>query len=379
MAELPEIVRQRLKQEAGEHPDAGLLTAFAENSLLKREREQVLEHLSQCAACREVVSLALPEVEPPIAAATPARTARLRWPLLRWAALASAAAVVAIAVFVSFEPNLLRSRMATVPAARQVEAPVPAAPPVAGEKTAHKKEAEHAAEAAAAPAGAPAEPQTGKASVPEVAAAAPVPPSSKKLEGMAAAELKQAPAAADKFSVARTEAAEMAAKDEITGAAKTEPAAKLLRAKPGTPGRPESAEVLAKGETESRNAAVAAGAAGGLRTAAATATWRISDAGKLQRSADGGMSWRTVPVDDAVFRAVSMVGNDIWAGGAGGALYHSADGGGEWARVTPAANGERLTADIVHIEFSDARHGAVVTASGESWITQDGGRTWSRR
>ena len=47
MAELPEIVRQRLKQEAGEHPDAGLLTAFAENSLRGRGRAQVLEHLSQ--------------------------------------------------------------------------------------------------------------------------------------------------------------------------------------------------------------------------------------------------------------------------------------------------------------------------------------------
>src|SRR5574340_1237759 len=138
MAELPESVRLRLKQAAGEHPDAGLLTAFAENALREREREQVLEHLSQCAACREVVSLALPEVEAPLAAATPARGAGLRWPLMRWATLASAAAVVAIAVFVSFEPNLLRSRMATAPAARQAEAPIPAAPSVAGGKTDRK-------------------------------------------------------------------------------------------------------------------------------------------------------------------------------------------------------------------------------------------------
>src|SRR5574340_1513972 len=149
MADLPEIVRQRLKQAVGEHPDAGLLTAFAENSLREREREQVLEHLSQCAACREVVSLALPEVEKPMAAATPARGNGFRWPLMRWAALVSAAAVVAIAVFVSFEPNLLRSRMATAPAARPAEAPMPAAPALAGEKTAQKEKAEHATEAAA--------------------------------------------------------------------------------------------------------------------------------------------------------------------------------------------------------------------------------------
>src|SRR5271156_1125897 len=42
----------------GVHPDENLLTAFAENALTSIERESVLEHLSTCARCRDVVFLA---------------------------------------------------------------------------------------------------------------------------------------------------------------------------------------------------------------------------------------------------------------------------------------------------------------------------------
>jgi hypothetical protein len=57
------LVRSRLAKMpvAGPHPDAGLLTAFAERSLAGHERESVLAHLAGCAECREVVTLAAPE------------------------------------------------------------------------------------------------------------------------------------------------------------------------------------------------------------------------------------------------------------------------------------------------------------------------------
>jgi hypothetical protein len=42
----------------GVHPDENLLSAFAENALTSIERENVLEHLSTCARCRDVVFLA---------------------------------------------------------------------------------------------------------------------------------------------------------------------------------------------------------------------------------------------------------------------------------------------------------------------------------
>jgi hypothetical protein len=63
MERLPKIVQQRLQATAppGVHPDPDLLTAFAEKSLTERERVQVLQHLGQCADCRQVVALAMPE------------------------------------------------------------------------------------------------------------------------------------------------------------------------------------------------------------------------------------------------------------------------------------------------------------------------------
>ena len=68
MENVPKIVRDRLQQgtpvTAESHPDANLLTAFAEHSLAGRERDHVLQHLAQCGDCRETVALALPaEVE----------------------------------------------------------------------------------------------------------------------------------------------------------------------------------------------------------------------------------------------------------------------------------------------------------------------------
>ncbi len=70
MADIPEIsklVRQRLQvtaDAAGEvaHPDANLLAAYAEQELSGAERTSVMEHLSHCEPCREVVALTLPPV-----------------------------------------------------------------------------------------------------------------------------------------------------------------------------------------------------------------------------------------------------------------------------------------------------------------------------
>lgn len=94
MQDVPKIVRQQLKASkpamAESHPDADLLTAFAERSLAGAERSNVIEHLALCGDCRDVVALALPSTE---AAALPAssgvRTNWFTWPVLRWAVVAA--------------------------------------------------------------------------------------------------------------------------------------------------------------------------------------------------------------------------------------------------------------------------------------------------
>ncbi len=94
MQNVPKFVVKRLHETvppADSHPDADLLTAFAEQSLADRERALVMEHLARCGDCRDVVALALPAMESVarLQAASPARIGWLSWPVLRWAALAA--------------------------------------------------------------------------------------------------------------------------------------------------------------------------------------------------------------------------------------------------------------------------------------------------
>jgi hypothetical protein len=101
MEDVPKIVLKRLQETAGAeaHPDADLLTAFAEESLAESERARVVEHLAQCSDCREVVALALPALDivavaASAAAARPSRVGWRSWPGLRWSV--AAAGIVAL-------------------------------------------------------------------------------------------------------------------------------------------------------------------------------------------------------------------------------------------------------------------------------------------
>ena len=97
MQNVPKIVRDRLQAAtpAVNHPDADLLTAFAERSLPDRERTVVLEHLARCGDCREIVALALPAIESVQTTIRPSPSGWFTWPALRWGFVT--AGVVAVA------------------------------------------------------------------------------------------------------------------------------------------------------------------------------------------------------------------------------------------------------------------------------------------
>jgi hypothetical protein len=86
------------------HPDADMLSAFAEHALGERERGEVLEHLAVCGRCRQVVALAR-EAAGAAAATRRHAPARLRIWFRNWglalipAAAITAAAVIAIYVY----------------------------------------------------------------------------------------------------------------------------------------------------------------------------------------------------------------------------------------------------------------------------------------
>ena len=48
-------------------------------------------------------------------------------------------------------------------------------------------------------------------------------------------------------------------------------------------------------------------------------------------------------------------------------------------QVKPVADGKSLTADIIGVEFTDARHGKLTTAANETWTTTDGGQNWQTK
>lgn len=101
MANLSRLLRLKLgadRQAGGlsAHPDANLLAAFAEHTLLKRERAAVTAHLAACAGCREYLALvdATRESEPVLVEAPVGRRLFTAWRLL--AAVAVACVVVVV-------------------------------------------------------------------------------------------------------------------------------------------------------------------------------------------------------------------------------------------------------------------------------------------
>ncbi|HYY70262.1 MAG TPA: YCF48-related protein [Terriglobales bacterium] len=379
MSEVPRIVRERLRvqEPEGAHPDANLLSAFAEQALTEHERERVLNHVALCAECREVLALSAPQPDEKPALAAPAALAGTRWwrsPVVHWGGLTAAALVVLIAVATRMQ---LRSGHSA------------SAPAIATYGPAQQSQAQRPESAQSPP-------------DQKVADKAPSPRPAKPLN-------RTVPSAVGGVSEGvrdRTvSAAENCAPPPAAAAApavKTQATADTLSAEAPPPqekrsvGESEKKAIPAPLAAQTCPDEVAGGSAGGLKRettilaprsaapfakrAALGTRWSISESGAVQRSIDGGRSWKEVSIADGVtFRAVATVGNDVWAGGSLGALYHSTDGGERWSPVRVQSNVQVLGGDIVRIEFTSIRAGLLSTSTGEIWTTTDAGVTWQRQ
>ena len=105
--------------QPGMHPDADSLTAFAEQLLPNREREQILAHMATCSRCREVVFLAQQagEAEPATASLKASAPPKLRASWLggwrrAWVPAGALAALIGIAVVVHFRRVETEKQMA---------------------------------------------------------------------------------------------------------------------------------------------------------------------------------------------------------------------------------------------------------------------------
>ncbi len=114
MAQIPKIVSQRLQAmaELRDHPDPNLLTAFVERSLKSADRVRVLEHLSVCSNCREVVSFSAMQPETSTVSLASSASGWLSWPALRWGA--AVACVIVVGTVVTLHQKREPQQMAAV-------------------------------------------------------------------------------------------------------------------------------------------------------------------------------------------------------------------------------------------------------------------------
>jgi len=341
MAEIPKIVARRLANaKVGDHPDSNLLGGFVERSLGQRERVQVLEHLSQCAGCREIVSL--PATQPSFADAllvAPLNPGWLSWPILRWAAAVACLVIVGTVVTLDRKHEGRQIASATAEDKTVVETH-PSASNAFDSKTVSLQAPEEA----------------------------------KTTDAVNRAAKAKAASGAD-GSAAASSPGEMA--DARTGSPFVDVPA---RAKDATP--QAQASEIEKGMD--RNipppAGVADTAITPLISTNLTPRWTLSSDGTLQRSRDAGRTWQTIVVaNNTVFRALAANGLDIWVGGTAGALFHSSNAGQRWTQVRPVVNGESLHDDIIGVEFTDIQHGKLTSSTQEIWITADAGQTWQKQ
>lgn len=394
MPDVPKIVRARLQaleSGQGQHPDPDVLAAFSERSLPPREQSALLEHLSRCADCREIVALALPVSEALQPGLQVTGTSRRMWPVFRWVFASAGVVLVAIFGIVEYGHHAQHVRMAKntpVPTLDQYDSqPASTQANSNQEQSAtgaipekRRQESGTAAEVAMPP-NTPARQRVARAPLPtshsQQQMAANGPPSENKLSAPSANATRLGPQS-------QPAQGDLRSTDSLIAANRT----------PNQSVPPSTADAEVSRAKSAPAAQVASAAAPQARSIQALRialpNWTVN-AGRLQRSFDQGITWQDVNVtaspengagpDSAatLFRAVVAHGLDVWAGGTAAALYHSSDAGAHWTRVTPSSDTATLTGDILSLDFPNPQNGRISTSTGEIWITSDNGRSWQRQ
>lgn len=379
--DVSKILRSRLGQQSvlqsDGHPDPNLLAAFAESSLLERERADVLAHLANCTDCREYLAVAFSTPEPEASKAThPQRSSVRHWfRTWRWFVTAAAACcVIGVALQYYVEPPAKR---AAIPQSHVEALKFPPAPGVAEVSVTAKREVEH-------------RPARQVLLSKRLNAAM-------KDQGHAAAEQPaletSEPLPSEKENVVKPiEEAAAVANSAETAAASGYSA--RPEASPTTPLLPLERDVPEKTRRALAPSRMKLAIAGSMVSPALSKTsagpdtlWSINTSpkslstsfGVVQRSFDRGKTWEIIPLNDRVsFRAVTASGSEVWAGGSNGALFHSSDGGSHWVRIAISEEAAKPTGAIVSIDARDPSLLRISTSAGEQWISTDGGAHWKQ-
>jgi hypothetical protein len=359
---LPQSALSLLREDLSDaafHPNADLLTAFAEQSLDSRERADVIEHLARCGDCRTVLALALPSAETvaPAAVRSGQNLARRSW--LGWSTIQTGALAAGLLMIVTWvgvlhyahrapkqvAANFASGSLQKGGSGQMTEAAGVAATDVAVSPEAHQELSKH--------------------------------------------ELPAAKGTVNRHSLRSSRKAKATSHDGV-------PETQIAENQSELPfqGQSFSDMEVVKAKDPVPEESVAAPAGGPLPTsseasaslpAAVPTQWEVTPSGVLQRSHDSGRTWERVNPEPNLgkaglfFGALAANGLNVWAGGSAGALYHSVDGGDHWTRATLPSSDATPGGDIISIQFADPQHGEIVSSTGELWTTSDGGRSWLKQ
>jgi len=369
---LQELARsQRAPADFEAHLDADLLAAYAEDTLLPPERNDVLAHLALCGECRQVLILATAARPGPVEDASEQPIPRpVRTPLWGWLPwVATAAGIAAMSALLLFYPQkrlapattstngattapdrATAGQQAEMPAGATQQLVISAAPEA---KARHEKSARASAAAAAL------------GSARQTTNVAKSQSSEQSETGLA---LKNADAEGS--------SALAAAAQPIAGA----PAAKTASQSTTVEVTPTQNVMLPQTTYAEPGPALGGPRAAGNVTRAFSAVsvrpqWRINEAGKVERSFGNGVWHEVLDAGTAKLRVVSVLRGSVWAGGDKLCLFRSADNGVTWSAVQLPPKGDGANA-ITHVRFETPLDGKIDVNDGSSWVTSDGGITW---
>jgi len=418
-SEVPKIVYDRLRTAAPEpdsnavaraHPDADLLTAFAEQALSAPEREEVLHHLALCGNCREVLSLAdvlslaiesvndsvkdsVNSVDaPPVPISTeseresePVETASIRfaarknwrpvfaWPNLRWAGLAAGVAIVATVLVLhpgkqnhAAQSATSPSIVASVPRAAGSEVALSSSnqstsnEPFSNQSVSNQSTVVAKSDKAQNDAESHSSGKANLSTEPRFAA---------RLADNKKSKSNVAPFTGDVLmprnyapAIEKAKPALQPQETQTTGAIGTTAttATNAQQKTDDTTGFTAGFGSAGLGSTPSPETSATAAVINGPRPGSPSgdvsmhpAMWKIA-AGLLQRSVDAGQTWQITLHSDRPLLTYASRDQDVWAGGEAGALFHSADSGATWIQVQPSIKGQTLSSDITQIDISNS-------------------------
>jgi hypothetical protein len=104
--------------------------------------------------------------------------------------------------------------------------------------------------------------------------------------------------------------------------------------------------------------------------------WRVGEAGKIERSTDGGKTWKLQNSGVAADLTAGSATSDkvCWVVGKAGIVLLTTDGGGHWKPITTP-----ITEDLGGIHATDPLHASIWDVPNhQTYETSDGGATWSQ-